>query len=52
MLHCGDAQIAIALPELHRDLEIRVHVPLSTDAQRNAERVMVEEYLAGSGFMV
>ena len=24
-----------------------MHVPLSSDAQRNAERVMVEEYLAG-----
>jgi hypothetical protein len=41
----------MALPELQRDLEIRVHVPLSTDVQRNAERVMVEEYLAGVGFM-
>lgn len=37
----------MALPELEQDGDIRVHVPLSTDAQRTAERTMVEEYLAG-----
>ena len=37
-----------ALPELERDAAIRVHVPLSTDAPRTAERTMVEEYLAGT----
>ena len=39
-------QIAIALEELEQDAQMHVHVPLSAEAPRTAERVMVEEYLA------
>ena len=42
---CAIAQMAMALLELQHHTDIRVHVPLSTDDQRNAQRVMVEDYL-------